>query len=300
MKEPNAFRDVIALGESEEVEFKARLAAQEVMARILIGFANSQGGMLIIGVGDEGEILGLDEDDARRTESRLKRLTYGLLRYSTDRGEQATVVRTVTVDGKLLVVVAVQPAPAYLRPLTDAQGQAYRRVGARTVRVESSSVTVASQPTVELESTNRLGAVPKVSTRRRLFVAMSFRTEEEPALQDYYRAIQRAVANTKLPIDVVRIDEVEGDYEISQEVLRQIEEADMVVADFTLSPHNVYLEAGYARGKERPIVQCARVGTQLQFDVRNWRTIFYRNATELEEKIREGIEVAYRSLPTRA
>jgi hypothetical protein len=44
-------------------------------------------------------------------------------------------------------------------------------------------------------------------------------------------------------------------------------------------------EIGYARGKGLRIIQSARKGTELEFDIRNWRTLFYRNATELEEKL---------------
>ena len=75
------------------------------------------------------------------------------------------------------------------------------------------------------------------------------------------------------------------DYEISQRVMDEINKADIVIADFTLSPANVYFELGYARGQGKQIIQTARKETRLEFDVRNWRTVFYRNATELEEKI---------------
>jgi hypothetical protein len=44
----------------------------------------------------------------------------------------------------------------------------------------------------------------------RVFVAMSFRFEEEPSLVDYFAAMRRAVAATKLPIELVRIDLFEG------------------------------------------------------------------------------------------
>jgi nucleoside 2-deoxyribosyltransferase len=98
---------------------------------------------------------------------------------------------------------------------------------------------------------------------------MSFRDEEEPALVDYYRAIQRAVSRCQLPLKLRRVDREEGDYEISQQLMRDIDSADIVIADYTLSSHNVYFEAGYARGKGKRLIQIARKGTVLQFDVRN-------------------------------
>jgi hypothetical protein len=133
----------------------------------------------------------------------------------------------------------------------------------------------------------------KPSRPIRVFVAMSFREEEEPALVDYFEAMKRASQATKLPIDLVRMDLVEGDHEISQKIMDEIDKSDVVLADFTLSPANVYFELGYARGCKRRIIQTARKGTRLEFDARNWRTIFYKNATELERSLELALKAAY-------
>jgi nucleoside 2-deoxyribosyltransferase len=112
---------------------------------------------------------------------------------------------------------------------------------------------------------------------------MSFKTEEEPHLIDYYRAMERAAARAGVKLQ--RVDLIEGDYEISKKIMDEIDACDAVLADFTLSSRNVYFELGYARGKKKSIVQTARKETVLEFDIRNWKTHFYRNATELEEKL---------------
>jgi hypothetical protein len=117
------------------------------------------------------------------------------------------------------------------------------------------------------------------------FVAISFRNEQDPALIDYYNAMLRSVARTKLPINLNRIDCKEGDYEISQQIMHEIKKCDFILADFTLNSHNVYFEVGFGRAIRKKIIQTAKADTPLQFDVRNWKTIFYRNATELEEKL---------------
>lgn len=72
----------------------------------------------------------------------------------------------------------------------------------------------------------------------------------------------------------------------------QVDTADIVIADFTLNSRNVYFELGYARGKAKRVIQSAKKGTDLEFDVRNWRTLIYRNATELEEKLAPELEQA--------
>lgn len=123
------------------------------------------------------------------------------------------------------------------------------------------------------------------------FIAMSFHQEEEPALIDNWEAMQRAVASIDLPTNLTRMDMVEGDYEISQEIMRRINKANFIIVDFTLSPRNVYFEAGYARGRGKHIIQTARSDTKLAFDTRNWRTLFYKNATELEATLCSATDV---------
>jgi hypothetical protein len=67
------FVEVINKGESETVEFKSSLRydfkiksankeLSKVIAKTLCGFMNSKGGYLFIGVSDDGEIIGIDED----------------------------------------------------------------------------------------------------------------------------------------------------------------------------------------------------------------------------------------------
>ena len=70
---PVSLEDLIAEGESDELEFKSTLRwdvkegtinkkLEEVIMKTVAAFANSQGGTLLIGVGDNGEILGLEHD----------------------------------------------------------------------------------------------------------------------------------------------------------------------------------------------------------------------------------------------
>jgi hypothetical protein len=126
----------------------------------------------------------------------------------------------------------------------------------------------------------------RIRSRRKLavFVAMSFRTDKEQHLTDYFRAIKRA-ADRAGGIEVRRVDLLDGDYEVSQKLMCEIDRADVVLADFTLNSRNVYFELGYARGRRKDVIQTARERTVLEFDIRQWRTLFYRNATELEEKL---------------
>ena len=130
--------------------------------------------------------------------------------------------------------------------------------------------------------------MPRVPARpgaAQVFVAISFREEEEPALVDYWHAMQRAAARARGDFDLRRIDDFDGDDEIVDRIYKEIDAADLVIADLTVSSANVYLELGYATGRGKYLIKTCREDTPLEFDVRGHRTLMYRNATILEEKL---------------
>ncbi len=70
---PVSIEDLVREGESEELEFKATLRwdlvneivnkkLEDAVVKTIAAFANGQGGTLLIGVGDDGDILGLEHD----------------------------------------------------------------------------------------------------------------------------------------------------------------------------------------------------------------------------------------------
>jgi hypothetical protein len=59
----------------------------------------------------------------------------------------------------------------------------------------------------------------------------------------------------------------------------------LVIADLTGANANVYLEVGYAWGKDRPTVLVAKKGNELKFDVSGQRCIVYKNISDLAKKL---------------
>jgi hypothetical protein len=283
---PEKLGEIIKAGESKTVEFKSRLPPDSVLAKYISAFANSDGGLLLIGIGDKGTILGLSDTDQHRAVERLTRLSKALL-------SQPVRVEKVEFEGARLVFAMIPSAADEHRPVMTSQGEVFDRFGS-AIRKNylAENLVPKVQPPERLPASR-----PQIEVRA--FVAMSFREEEEPALVDYYRAIQRACVATELPIELCRVDLVEGDYEISQKIMDEIDKCGILIADFTLSPRNVYFELGYARGRsDISIIQTARKDTALEFDIRNWRTLFYKNATELEEKLEAALRDAYqRTIP---
>jgi hypothetical protein len=268
--DPEQALALIERGESDLVEFKRRVSSERVVARTFAAFANSRGGVLFVGVDPRGNIVGLTEEEARQATASLLTLGYSMF----DRPVQ---VGQIQLKGQLVVYAVIPPFAQEQGPVLTAEGIMYRRRRDRNVR-----------------GYLRRGARAASKRELGLFVAMSFHEEEEPALADYFAAMQRAVESTGLPITIKRMDLVEGDYEISQRLMNEIDRADIVLADFTLKPPNVYFEVGYARGQGKRVIQTARRDTVLEFDVRNWRTTFYRNATELEARLIPEVRAAYR------
>jgi predicted HTH transcriptional regulator len=262
-------RNYIKQGEGPHVEFKTRFTADNLIARHLSAFANSGGGIIIFGVGSHNEILGLSDEELTNTKDRLERLAKSLLPI------YAYELDAVSIDGKPVVYLNIEEVNKADRPIRLATGDA---------------LTLRDGAVVQLGEAVR---AVKPSRKVRAFVAMSFRTEEHAALVDYFEAMKRATNATGLPIDLIRIDLLEGDYEISQKIMDEIDKSEIVIADFTLNPANVYFELGYARSRKCQIIQTALQGTLLQFDTRNWRTLFYKNATELETRLGSALSNAY-------
>ena len=58
-KNEQLLKDLIKQGESEQLEFKT-VVQKDSIAKNLCAFLNADGGRLIVGVADDGEVLGID------------------------------------------------------------------------------------------------------------------------------------------------------------------------------------------------------------------------------------------------
>jgi hypothetical protein len=113
-----------------------------------------------------------------------------------------------------------------------------------------------------------------------VFVAMPFKSE----MRDVYRfGIQGPVNTAGLLCERMDMTTYTGD--ILTRIKARIETATMVIADLTGANANVYLEVGYAWGKERPTLLIAKKGEELKFDVIGQRSIIYEDISDLAEKL---------------
>lgn len=54
-------------GENDQVDFKQRVTQPDKIARTLVSFANTRGGLILIGVKDNGNLIGIDPEEEKHT-----------------------------------------------------------------------------------------------------------------------------------------------------------------------------------------------------------------------------------------
>ena len=65
---PSELIEKIHLGEDSTIEFKRELPRRDGLADEIAAFANARGGVILIGVGDDGDIVGLDQQNLNQAE----------------------------------------------------------------------------------------------------------------------------------------------------------------------------------------------------------------------------------------
>ena len=119
-------RRLASQGEGQRLEFKRSLAELDTATRTVAAFANTDGGVLLFGVRDSGEIIGVEigQTTKERIVNRITGATDPVVYPS---------VEHVPVEER--TVIAVHVAPSDNRPHL-AEGRAYKRVGAADVQLK--------------------------------------------------------------------------------------------------------------------------------------------------------------------
>jgi predicted HTH transcriptional regulator len=125
--EPSKLRELIAQPESEILEFKTNLPGIDRTARLISSMANTEGGTLVVGVREGGEVTGVNNPaQAQRV------LAQAAQRVSPEVPIQSEIV---ALEGKPVLIATVQKGDR-LPHLVD--GQAFQRTGDRAVPITSS------------------------------------------------------------------------------------------------------------------------------------------------------------------
>lgn len=117
----------ILKGENRRIEFKQQLPSISNVAKTIVAFSNGAGGKLIIGVKNDGEILGVSDYDIIDLPDRISNIMYDAC-YPAIIPE----IYTENINGKNIMVVKIYPGnlkPYYIKREGKVKGT-YIRVGA--------------------------------------------------------------------------------------------------------------------------------------------------------------------------
>ena len=122
----DSIADLIAQGESQELEFKSSFQydvrtdqkvdyLRKEVVKTVAAYLNSEGGILLIGVTDEGDIFGIEKDLTLVTGNSLDKFELRLTSVLTGKigKEFAPFIRVsfAEVDGKTICIVDIKPSP---------------------------------------------------------------------------------------------------------------------------------------------------------------------------------------------
>ena len=125
----------------------------------------------------------------------------------------------------------------------------------------------------------------EVNFSKQVFVAMWFDAEMNKAAQKIEEAIKAC------ELEPMRIDRKEHNNEISGEILFEIMNSRIVIADVTGQRNGVYFEAGFALGRKKSVIwSCKREDLpKVHFDTRQYNHVVWDNEDDLYLKLRDRI-----------
>jgi type I restriction enzyme R subunit len=150
--------ELIKRGESKTLEFKATLrwnlredrqddrVITHAVLRTIAAFLNTEGGDLLIGVADDGAIVGIEADRLESDDQFMRHLAQVVRNGLGDRASTCIDPKTQIVQGKTVCVVSCQrsPEPVFLKwkgTEVDAGGDFFIRSGPGTVRLSPESAS---------------------------------------------------------------------------------------------------------------------------------------------------------------
>jgi len=122
---------LVARGEDSGRQFKADVTNADSLAADLVAFSNSSGGMLLIGVADDGTLPGLTPADVRRLNQLIANAATQNMRSPI-----SPTTENVPLDGGLVVIV-LTVAEGLDKPYFDRQGVIWVKTGSDRRRIQS-------------------------------------------------------------------------------------------------------------------------------------------------------------------
>ena len=166
--------ELIGRGEGLQLDFKHTIDDQKKIARTIVAFANSEGGSLLIGVKDNGKIIGVDpEEETHMIEGAVELYCFPKVQYQ---------VSLLQHKHKLVLMVKIEKSQNILHKAIDENGnkKEYLRIADKTVQANK---VIASYLRLKLKGMMR----PEVFDDETIMFLKLFRDDEIFTLSKLYR-----------------------------------------------------------------------------------------------------------------
>ncbi|MHB8092840.1 MAG: hypothetical protein ACYDH8_14770 [Syntrophales bacterium] len=186
--------------------------------------------------------------------------------------------------------IKVTESDALLFFSEDARGQFYMLRQMKDLGWITYPTTIPGDLTIEASGWQKIEELTKAvgKSADQAFVAMWF----DDSMQEVYeKAIRPAVEKTGR-VRCVRIDQLEHNNKICDQIVAEIRRSRYVIADFTGNRGGVYFEAGLSQGLGLPVIWIVKEDhlRDVHFDTRQYNHIVYTTPEDLYEKLANRIE----------
>ena len=115
--------EIIKRGEDSRHQFKKNVSNADSLAADMVAFSNGDGGMMLIGVDDNGAVEGLTSDDVRRLNQLISSVASQHVQPSIN-----PITENISIEGSLVMVVGV--SSGVNKPYQDKNGVFWVKSGA--------------------------------------------------------------------------------------------------------------------------------------------------------------------------
>lgn len=143
--------ELLGKEESATLEFKVTIRDPRMLSQLIGSFANASGGIIVVGVQEPGQIVGVDESQIRKLFDAALRLTMpsGLAKLSFHEVESKKVA-AIQVSGSGLVVLS--DGTPFVRAGTRTQPMAWRQITEKIPEKRAAEAGEALAKAIEKQS----------------------------------------------------------------------------------------------------------------------------------------------------
>ncbi|MCT4543776.1 MAG: nucleoside 2-deoxyribosyltransferase [Vallitalea sp.] len=139
-----------------------------------------------------------------------------------------------------------------------------------------------------------------MSNNKKCFIVCPIGSENSEIRKDSDQLLKHIITPVcnKLGYDVCRADIINDNDTITQTIIEQLQESDLVIADITGNNPNVFYELGYRQATNKPVIQMVKSDiNSMPFDVSSIRTIRYTlNDPDKLTETKESLQKTIRSI----